>query len=71
MNEMFVPIGERPKSDPVDVQFISEATKRLLDDSFKSQIVRISPLPGFGEETSLVGNKWTLHDMRKLRANQD
>ena len=68
---MFVPIGERPSCDPVDVQLMSEARKRHLDDSFKSQIVRISPLPGVGEETSLAGNKWTLHDMRKLRANQE
>ena len=71
INEMFVPIGERPSCDPVDVQFMSEARKRPLDDSFKSQIVRISPLPGFGEETSLAGTKWTLRDMRKLRANQE
>ena len=71
INEMFVPIGERPTCDPVDVQLKSEARKRPLDDSFKSKIVRISPLPGFGEETSLADNKWTLNDMRKLRANQE
>ena len=51
IDEMFVPIGERPSCDPVDVQFMSEGRKRPLDDSFKSQIVRMSPLPGFGEET--------------------
>ena len=71
INEMFIPIGERPSCDPVDVQFMSEARKRPLDDSFKSQIVRISPLPSFGEEISLAGNKWTLHDMRKLSANKE
>ena len=68
---MFVPIGERPSCDPVDVQLMSEARKRPLGDSFKSKIMRISPLPGFEKETSLAGNKWTLHDMRKLRANQE
>ena len=69
---MFVAIGERPSCDPVDVQFMSEFRKRPLDDSFKFQIVRISPLPGLGEEPTLAGNKWTLYDIpvRKLRANQ-
>ena len=49
INQMFVPIGERPSCDPVDVQCMSEARKWPIDDSFKTQIMRISRL----EETHL------------------
>ena len=30
INEMFVPIGERPSCDPVDVQLMSEAIGNAL-----------------------------------------